>query len=75
MAHIHGQNQCRNSSKNTRQKLRCAAKTTDGIAFVYYPQSNRGIWYEGTGKDLGVGILGPNELKALAEIVSETGHF
>jgi hypothetical protein len=26
MAHIHGQNQCRNSSKNTRQKLRCAAK-------------------------------------------------
>ena len=26
MAHIHGQNQCRNSSKNTRQNLLCAAK-------------------------------------------------
>jgi hypothetical protein len=74
MAHIDGQNQCRNSSKNTRQKLRCAAKL-DGVAFVYYPQANRGIWYERTDKTLGVGMLGPNELKAPAEIVSETGHF
>ena len=27
MAHIHGQNQCRNSSKKTRQNLQCAAKS------------------------------------------------
>jgi hypothetical protein len=52
-----------------------ARRNSDGIAFVYYPQTNRGIWYERTDKALGVGMLGPNELKALAEIVSETGHF
>jgi hypothetical protein len=50
-------------------------ETSDGIAFVYYPQTNRGIWYERADKALGVGMLSPNELKALAEIVSETGHF
>jgi hypothetical protein len=50
-------------------------ETSDGIAFVYYPRSNRGIWYECSGKELGVGMLGPTDLKLLAEIVSETGHF
>jgi len=48
-------------------------ETSDGIAFVYYPRSNRGIWYERSGKELGVGMLGPTDLNALAEIVSETG--
>jgi hypothetical protein len=28
-------------------------ETSDGIAFVYYPRSNRGIWFEHTGKALG----------------------
>jgi hypothetical protein len=50
-------------------------ETSDGIAFVYYPQSNRGIWYERTDKALGVGMLGRTDLKTLAEIVSETKHF
>jgi hypothetical protein len=50
-------------------------ETSDGIAFVYYPRSNRGIWYERSGKELGVSMLGPTDLNALAEIVSETGHF
>ena len=50
-------------------------ETSDGIAFVYYPRSNRGFWYEHTGKALGVGLLGQTALKALSEIVSETGHF
>jgi hypothetical protein len=49
-------------------------ETSDGFAFVYYPQSNRGIWYEHTGKALGVGLLGQTSLKQLSEIVSEVGH-
>jgi hypothetical protein len=50
-------------------------ETSDGYAFVYYPRSNRGVWYERTGKALGVGMIGPAALKVLSEIVSETGHF
>jgi hypothetical protein len=50
-------------------------ETSDGFALVYYPQSNRGIWYEHTGKALGVGVLGQTALRVLSEIVSETGHF
>jgi hypothetical protein len=50
-------------------------ETSDGFAFVYYPQSSRGVWFEHTGKALGVGVLGPTSLRVLSEIVSETGHF
>ena len=59
MAHIHGQNQCRNSSKNTRQKLRCVAKprmelpsftTRDPIAVTIMH-----IWLAAAG---GVAVLG-----------------
>lgn len=50
-------------------------ETSDGFAFVYYPRSKRGIWYEHTGKDLGVGLLGQTALKVLSEIVPESGHF
>jgi hypothetical protein len=46
-------------------------ETSDGFAFVYYPQSNRGLWYEHTGKAIGVGLLGQTSLKALSEIVAE----
>src|SRR5689334_18392024 len=47
-------------------------ETSDGYAFVYYPLSKRGIWYENTGKAFAVGLLSERILKALAEIV--TGH-
>jgi hypothetical protein len=49
-------------------------ETSDGIGFVYYPKSNNGIWYRYIGKLAGVGRLGPNGLKALAEIVAGTGR-
>jgi hypothetical protein len=49
-------------------------ETSDGIGFVYYPKSNNGIWYRYTGKLASVGRLGPNGLKALAEIMAETGR-
>ena len=35
------------------------SETSDGFSFVYYPQANRGMWYEHTGKALGVGMIGP----------------
>jgi len=49
-------------------------QASDGIGFVYYPKSNTGIWYQYVGKVAGVGRLGPNGLKALAEIMAETGR-
>ena len=49
-------------------------QTSDGIGFVYYPKSNTGIWYRYVGKVASVGRLGPNGLKALAEIMAETGR-
>ena len=49
-------------------------QTSDGIGFVYYPKSNNGIWYKYTDKLASVGRLGPNALKALAEIMAETGR-
>ena len=49
-------------------------ETSDGIGFVYYPKANNGIWYKYTGKLASVGRLGPNGLKALAEIMAERGH-
>jgi hypothetical protein len=49
-------------------------QTSDGIGFVYYPKSNTGIWYRYAGKAASVGRLGPNGLKALAEIMAETGR-
>ena len=50
-------------------------ETSDGFSFVYYPRSQRGIWYEHAGKALGVGLLGQTSLRVLSEIISETGHF
>lgn len=49
-------------------------QTSDGVGFVYYPKSNNGIWYKYTGKLASVGRLGPNGLKALSEIMAETGR-
>jgi hypothetical protein len=49
-------------------------ETSDRIGFVYYPKSNNGIWYRYSGKLASVGRLGPNGLKALSEIMGETGR-
>ena len=50
-------------------------ETSDGITFVYYPQSKRGVWYEYKGKNVaGVGLLGETSLKVLSEISSEAGR-
>jgi len=50
-------------------------ETSDGIAFVYYPRTNRGMWYTYTGKRLSVGLLGTSSLKALSELAAEAGLF
>ena len=51
-------------------------ETSDCIAFVYYPRSNRGMWYEYAGSMVqGVGLLGETSLKALSEICILAGHF
>ena len=50
-------------------------ETSDGIAFVYYPRTNRGMWYTHSGKRLSVGLLGTNGLKALSELSAEAGFF
>ena len=56
-------------------ELAVRGETSDGISFVYYPQSNRGIWYAYKEKRVvGVGLLGETNLKGLPQICSETGH-
>lgn len=50
-------------------------ETFEGIGFIYYPRSNRGVWYEKIDKTYAVGLLGKTELKLLSEIVSESGRF
>jgi hypothetical protein len=51
-------------------------ETFDGIHFVYYPRSNRGIWYqESAGTLVGIGLIGEASLKALSEIALLAGHF
>jgi hypothetical protein len=49
-------------------------EASDGISFVYYPQSRAGVWFENTGKAFAVGLLGHTSLRLLAEIISGTGH-
>ncbi|MGA8480493.1 MAG: hypothetical protein WB696_21230 [Chthoniobacterales bacterium] len=58
-----------------RSETAVRGETSDGIAFVYYPRSNRGMWYMHTGKRLSVGQLGTNSLKALSELSAEAGFF
>ena len=43
-------------------------ETSDGITFVYYPKSNRGIWYQYKNRLVGVGLLGQTSLRVLSEI-------
>jgi hypothetical protein len=48
-------------------------ETSDGFVFVYYPQSNSGIWYKYIGKAPAVGILGPSNLRMISQIMSASG--
>jgi|SRR5215469_1925281 len=50
-------------------------ETFERIAFVYYPRSNRGIWYRKIGDAYAVGLLDENELKILSEVATEAGRF
>ena len=47
-------------------------ETSDGFVFVYYPQSNCGIWYKYVGKLPAVGLLGPSNLRMISEIMAES---
>ena len=59
-----------------RSESAVRGETSDGIAFVYYPRSNRGMWYRSDGRTVeGVGLLGENSLKALSELCIVAGHF
>jgi hypothetical protein len=49
-------------------------ETFERIGFVYYPRSNRGIWYQKMGEAYSVGLLGENELKILSEVTTEAGR-
>lgn len=51
-----------------RSERALRGETADGYAFVYFPQSNRGLWYQHVGSLLGVGLIGDRGLKALAEL-------
>jgi hypothetical protein len=50
-------------------------ETFEGIGFVYYPRSNRGIWYRKITEAYAVGLLDENELKMLSEVATEAGRF
>jgi hypothetical protein len=43
----------------------------EGVAFVYYPVTRRGLWYQYSGGVKGIGPLSENSLKVLSEIVAE----
>lgn len=46
-------------------------ETSDGYSFIYYPRTNKGIWYQHAGSLVGVGPLGDRGLQTLSEIVDE----
>ena len=49
-------------------------EASEGIAFVYYPRSNRGIWWQRIGGAYAVGLLDATALKMLSEVMSEAGR-
>jgi hypothetical protein len=57
-----------------RSERALRGETSDHISFVYYPTSDKGIWYQYTSERPSVGLLGPTSRKTLAEIVAEKGH-
>ena len=59
-----------------RSETAVRGETSDGIAFVYYPRSNRGMWcLRDGGAVQGVGLLGENDLKAVSELSILAGLF
>jgi hypothetical protein len=59
-----------------RSETAVRGETSDGIAFVYYPRSNRGMWCLRAGGTVeGVGLLGESDLKAVSELCILAGHF
>ena len=59
-----------------RSETAVRGETSDGVAFVYYPRSDRGMWYKSAGNTvLGVGVLGEDSRKALYELGAAAGHF
>ena len=59
-----------------RSETAVRGETSDGIAFVYYPRPNRGMWCLRAGGTVeGVGLLGENDLKAVSELCTLAGHF
>jgi hypothetical protein len=50
-------------------------ETFEGAGFVYYPRSNRGIWYEKIGEAYAMGLLNKSALSILSEVATEAGHF
>ena len=55
---------------NEHQKERALqGETSDGISFVYYPETNLGIWYQYQNGLRGVGLLSERNLRMLSEIV------
>src|SRR5258708_19923307 len=58
-----------------RSETAVRGETSDGIAFVYYPRTNRGMWYTHTGKRLSVGLLGTNTLKPLSALTPQAEFF
>lgn len=50
-------------------------EASEGIGFVYYPHSNRGIWYEKIGEAYDIGLLDKSALSILSEVATETGQF
>ncbi|MBV9491271.1 MAG: hypothetical protein JO069_16345 [Verrucomicrobia bacterium] len=58
-----------------RSETAVRGETPDGIAFVYYPRSNRGMWCLRAGDTVeGVGLLGENDLKVVSELCALGGH-
>jgi len=43
----------------------------EGVAFVYYPVTHRGLWYKCEEGVKGIGPLSENSLKVLSQIVDE----
>jgi hypothetical protein len=44
-------------------------ETSDGISFVFYPQTGRGMWHRFDTRLIGVGLISGNGIKFLTQLV------
>ena len=59
-----------------RSETAVRGETSDGVGFVYYPRSDRGMRCKyDRGTLLGVGVMSENSRKALSERCIVAGHF